>query len=60
MTLSYLVAAVGGNGTVGGEPHDPIGTPTLTWINVAIAGCFILFNCKSLSLFKSSPPKAND
>ncbi|KAI8341855.1 hypothetical protein BC941DRAFT_414691 [Chlamydoabsidia padenii] len=41
MIPSLLVA---GNGTIT-EPHDPVGTPVLTWVNVAIAGCFILFNC---------------
>ncbi|ORZ26043.1 hypothetical protein BCR42DRAFT_364662 [Absidia repens] len=54
MNPSYIVDLVGravGNDTNGGsDGSDPIGAPDLTWVNVAIAGCFILFNCV-VSLF---------
>lgn len=52
MTPSYLVdlagLAVGNDTNGGGVGKDPIGAPDLTWVNVAIAGGFILFNCKCL------------
>ncbi|KAI8079873.1 uncharacterized protein BX664DRAFT_204121 [Halteromyces radiatus] len=51
MTPSLLLdlTRLATNETNGGT-QDPIGTPNLTWLNVAIAGCFILFNC-GVSLF---------
>ncbi|CAO3646511.1 unnamed protein product [Cunninghamella blakesleeana] len=46
LEITNLIAT---NDTTGGiSDNAPVGTPNLSWRNVAIAGGFILFNCKVL------------